>query len=309
MRPIATDQDILRFPLNEVLGAEANVRLLRVLADDVVGPISVPDAAEKTGLTEAGARRALRRLEKTGFIQRFGGGHSKQFVLRDSDLVTDQLRDLFRCERERHQALFNGIREVFDRFSEIQVSWIDAAPSQPGQPLHLGVQSDSRSLTYLNEEIRKRIVGVENDFDVTIEVHTFSKADTPNIPWERTEILTGHMPETSPDPNQRARGHDARERRAARLSETIARLLDQDPSIIKRAQKHLERLLTEDHGPATHDLREWEDILKQYSPRRIREFLVSETPRAERLRQSSPFFAVLTAEERDELLADLETGR
>ena len=73
MRPIATDQDLLRFPLNDVLGAEANVRLLRVLADDVVGPIGVPEAAEQTGLTETGARRALRRLEKTGFVQRFGG--------------------------------------------------------------------------------------------------------------------------------------------------------------------------------------------------------------------------------------------
>lgn len=309
MRPIATDQDILRFPLNEVLGAEANVRLLRVLADDVVEPIGVPEAAEKTGLTEAGARRALRRLEKTGFVQRFGGGHSKQFLLRASDLITQQLRDLFRCERERHQELFNRIREVFDRFSEIQVSWIDAVPSQPGQPLHLGVQSDSRSLTYLNEEIRKRIVEVENDFDLTIELHAFSKADIPNIPWERTKILTGHVPETMPNSSQRGRGHDARERRAARLNQTIARLLDQDPSIIKRAQKHIERLLAEDAGPAAHDLREWEDILKQYSPRRIREFLVSETPRAERLRQSSPFFAVLSAEERDELLKDMETAR
>lgn len=309
MRPIASDQDLLRFPLNEVLGAEANVRLLRVLADDVVGPIGVPEAAKQTGLTETGARRALRRLEKTGFVQRFGGGHTRQFVLRHSDLITEQLRGLFQSERERHAALFDRIREVLNGFSEIRVSWIDAAPSQPGQPLHLGVQSDSRSLTYLDEEIRKRIVGIEKDFDLTIEVHAFSKADTPNIPWERTEILTGHVPEDTRDSSQPARGHDAREQRAARLSESIARILDQDPSIIKRAQRHIERLLAEDPGPATHDIREWEEILKHYSTRRIREFLVSTTPRAERLRQSSPFFAVLTADERDELLADLEAER
>ena len=73
MRPIATNQNLLKFPLNELLSKEANVRLLRVLADDVVGPIGVPEAAEKAGLTEAGARRALRRLERTGFVQSHGG--------------------------------------------------------------------------------------------------------------------------------------------------------------------------------------------------------------------------------------------
>ena len=59
-------------------------------------------------------------------------------------------------------------------------------------------------------------------------------------------------------------------------------------------------------GPASHDLREWHTILSKYSRHRLRDFLVSDTPRAQRLRQSSPFFAVLSADERDEVLALLE---
>lgn len=294
--------------MNEVLGAEANVRLLRVLAEDVSGPIGVAEVAEMTGLTEAGARRALGRLERTGFVQRTGGGRTRQYALRESEWMGEQLRGLFRTERERHRALLGRIRDVLEDLPEIRVSWLDAVPTTPGQPLHLGVQADSRSLTYLNEEIRKRIVEIEQEFDLTIEVHTFSRADTPDVPWDRTEILTGQVPTRAKHPGAEDRAHDARERRAARMSESIAGIVDKDPSIIKRAQKHLERLLEEDQGPAMHDLREWKDILDHYSPRRIREFLVASTPRAERLRQSSPFFAVLTPDERDTVLADLEGG-
>ena len=39
---------------------------------------------------------------------------------------------------------------------------------------------------------------------------------------------------------------------------------------------------------------------------RLREFLVATTSRAQRLRQSSPFFAVLNPDERDEVLQRLE---
>lgn len=45
MRPIASDQNSLRNPLNELLGTEAHVRLLRVLASEVDGPLTLSNAA------------------------------------------------------------------------------------------------------------------------------------------------------------------------------------------------------------------------------------------------------------------------
>ena len=53
-------------------------------------------------------------------------------------------------------------------------------------------------------------------------------------------------------------------------------------------------------------LREWHDILTNYSGQRVRDFIVSDTPRAQRLRQSSPFFAVLSAYEREKIFSALE---
>ena len=124
MRPIAIDQNVIRYPLNELLGTPANVRLMRVLAEEVIGPIGASEAAEMTGLTLAGARRALVKLAKTGFVQRVGGGRSQRYLLRESDPITKIIRELFRNESKRYQVLRSQIREVLENLTEIQAAWI-----------------------------------------------------------------------------------------------------------------------------------------------------------------------------------------
>ena len=93
------------------------------------------------------------------------------------------------------------------------------------------------------------------------------------------------------------------------MSRGIADLIRSDPSLIRRATQHVTRLLHEGQGTANGDLVEWGQLLETYSPERMRDLLVSTTSRAERLRQSSPFFAVLTSSERDQLIAALEAKR
>lgn len=93
------------------------------------------------------------------------------------------------------------------------------------------------------------------------------------------------------------------------MARGVAELMRSDPSLIKRAEQHLDRLLREGQGTAGGDITEWRQLLQTYSPERLRDLLVSTSSRAERLRQSSPFFAVLTADERDHLLAKIEKRR
>ncbi|RLA06138.1 MAG: hypothetical protein DRQ59_15345 [Gammaproteobacteria bacterium] len=301
MRPIAIEQNVIRYPLNELLGTPANVRLLRVLAEEVIGPIGVYQAADKTGLTPAGARRALVKLSKTGFVQRIGGGRSQQYVLLESDPITSTIRELFRKESKRYRVLRTQIREALEGLPEIQAAWIDSPPTQVGKPLQIGILSDSRSLTYLGEQVGKRLAEMEREFDVTIEIRTFSQADAHEAFLEGAELLVGYIDTGISNPD---RTHAEREERAARYSSAIVKILDNDPSLIKRASRYLEFLLEEDQGSASHDLREWHDILTRYSVQRIKDFLVSETPRSKRLRQSSPFFAVLDSDERDKITAE-----
>jgi MOSC domain-containing protein YiiM len=90
------------------------------------------------------------------------------------------------------------------------------------------------------------------------------------------------------------------------MAEGIADLLQQNPSLVHAAKGHLDRLLREGQGSADADLTEWRRILDTYSTERVRNLLTSTSSRAERLRQSSPFFAVLSAKERDELMLYLE---
>ena len=307
MRPIANEQSFLRYPLNELLGKPAHVRILRVLSDDLTVPVSAPEAAERTGLTEAGARRALLRLTKTGFVLRVGTGRSQRFGLRQTDPVVDSLCRLFDAERDRFQGLMIALRDVLDGLAEVRVAWLEALPGAVGAPLYISVLTDAGSLPGLAAEVRRRILPLEQTFDTTIELQVFTNADAPPVDWPNATLVAGVPPVEEGRGPRRQPSHSDREERASRLSRAVAELLEHDASLITRASRHVERILADEPGAASHDLQEWKDILSSYSVERLKSFLVATTPRANRLRQSSPFFAALTPEERDRVVATLES--
>ena len=70
-------------------------------------------------------------------------------------------------------------------------------------------------------------------------------------------------------------------------------MLEKDASLVRRAKNHIDRLLKENQGTATKDLLEWGGILDTYSIRRLVQFLTSGSERAQRLRQSNPFFPLI----------------
>ena len=307
MRPISTEHSPIQFPLSHLLGTAANVRLLRVLAEEVVGPISPPEAAERAGLTEAGARRALSRLSKTGLVRRIGGGRSHQYALHEDDSLVKQISLLFTKERERFDELISGFRNCFEGLTEVRHAWLEALPNEFGKPMEVTFVTDPESISWLREEIRRRVLRIEETFDLIVEVHGYTRADAPASSPEDSILLSGIPFNPSRPERGEVRTHTQREARALRLSRAIAGLLEKNPSLIRRAIRHLERILVDDQGPATHDLEEWKALLTSYSIERTREFLVADSSRAERLRQSSPFFAVLSPSERDQVLDLLET--
>ena len=103
--------------------------------------------------------------------------------------------------------------------------------------------------------------------------------------------------------------HTEKDRQLKELSRKLAKAIEQDASLLKRAKEHVDRLLKKNQGTATRDIMEWRDILKMYSIQRLTRFLVSSGERANRLRQSNPFFAVLTPKEQALLLNEVETKR
>ena len=91
----------------------------------------------------------------------------------------------------------------------------------------------------------------------------------------------------------------------SRLSK-VDYVLEKDASLMRRAKDHIDRLLKEDQGAATGDIMEWRNILDSYSIKRLARFLTSSSERANRLRQSNPFFAILNTAERARMIAELE---
>ena len=72
----------------------------------------------------------------------------------------------------------------------------------------------------------------------------------------------------------------------------LARRLRKDTGLLRLARKNLRRWQTRDGRRPRPAFLEWERILDYLSAGEIADFLVSDTPMARRLRQSSPFLGL-----------------
>lgn len=304
MRPVAEQHSAVRYPLDYILGSEANVRLLRVLIREVNASVSAPEVARLAGLTPAGARRALERLLESGAVECIGSGRTVQFKLRDQEPLIQTLALLFEKEGERYDVLLSSLRNALSGFPEIRVAWLHREPAKSGAPMEMSVVADVKAIDWVGEELRSRLKKIEKDYDQIIEVHVFTRADSP-VPSDNAEFIIAMEPDVGMGGGP-PQSHVVKDQRSLLMAQEIVRMMRSDPSLIMRAKRHLDRLLHDEQGAATQALAEWRQLLDTYSSRQIMQLLVSTSSRANRLRQSSPFFAVLTAEERDKVLSALE---
>jgi len=310
MRPIVSEQNPLRYPLNELLGTESHIRLLRVMANEVDGPLTASDAAKRAGLTVPGAQKALRRLFRSGFVSRVGGGRKHQYEIRRSDRLMQIALELFRAEKDRYEQLFSAIKKEINNLKpHPHAAWIQEFPKKLGEPLTLGVLHKTLHLTHCIRQLRTQLNQVEKVFDLTIEVEGYTKADVSDLKFEGFTPLYGVLPSFNIRNQQMIKSpltHLEKDRQMLELSRGLSKVIENDTSLVRRAIEHVDSLLKEDQGLATRDIMEWRDILKMYSIQRLSRFLTSSSERANRLRQSNPFFAILSPDEQARLINDLE---
>ena len=89
-------------------------------------------------------------------------------------------------------------------------------------------------------------------------------------------------------PNPHAKIDEENRERDRRLAELIRRR----PEVIKLAERNLQNWAAR-WGKLTDAWQEWAQLLRMLTPAQVADFLESTTPKANRLRQSSPFFGVL----------------
>jgi hypothetical protein len=84
------------------------------------------------------------------------------------------------------------------------------------------------------------------------------------------------------------RDRDPIEERAAEAHRRIAARVRQNPALIAEARTRLEQRIAREGAPADPVLSEWLDALLMLDPPQLADFIESATPRARRLRISSP---------------------
>ena len=312
MRPIVSLQDSLRYPLNEIIGTQSNVRLLRVLAIEVDGPLTLADAARRAGLTIPGAQKALRRLVQSGAVLRVGGGKKYQYEIHGSQILDEAVLTLFRKEKNRYEKLISDLKNAFENISSPPyAAWIEAFPKKPEEALELGFLHDTLHIVDTKHNLRIQLNRIEQNFDLSIEIVGYTKADLPVFEIAEGALLYGLSPFKSRSDRRELEGprnHREREAWLKRLSLKLAEGIEKDASLVSRAKEHVDRLLQTDRGLATSDIKEWRDILETYSVPRLTRFITSSSERADRLRQSNPFFAVLSSDEKAGIVNGLEVN-
>jgi DNA-binding Lrp family transcriptional regulator len=280
------------------------------MAVEVEGPLTVSDIAKRTGLTVPGAQKSLGKLLRTGFISRVGGGRKHQYEIRRSDRLMKIAIELFQSEKNRYERLLSAIKnEIKNLTPPPHAAWIRAIPREIDEPLILGLLHETLHLAKCANYLRTGLDGIEKDFDLTIELESYTKADIPDLIFDGITILYGVVP-NKPTGRTRQRAiktmtHRQKDSQLKLMSRTLADIIQQDASIVRRAKDHIDRLFMEDQGTAAGDLMEWRNILDTYSIQRLVRFVMSSSERSKRLRQSNPFFAVLNTDERSKLAAEL----
>lgn len=322
MRPTSRPQSALRQPFNYVLATEANVRLLRELVR-TTQPVAPSVLARQAQLNLSGAIRALDRLEEMGIIERVGAGSRRPVVLVRQHPLVGAIGRLFAAEHERFEGVVDRLRDAAERTKPSPISvWIEGRVATgddgPGDPVIVSVLARASEVGTVVASFERALGNVERELDVTIEVRGRTNADLEASGSREIAALRVAIPILGAPPTAlrafpgrqdvaartttRPLTHGELDGRARLHGERLAALIHGDPGIVDRARHHLAQQMESPLTANDRTIREWDRLLRTMSVARLRRFLVDPGERATRLRQSMPFFAVLTEEQRGSVL-------
>lgn len=314
MRPTSQPQSALRTPLNHLLGREANVRILRVLAT-AGAPLGRGELARRAALQASGVRLVVDRLATLGVIELVGTGARQQVRWREEYPLAPLLRGLFEAEAARVERLTATLKRAAGALAPPpNAVWIEGpfavGADRRGDMLLIGVVTTSGDAERVGERFRGTLAEIERVEDVTIELRVRSRADLAALPWAEREVLAratsvfGLPPEalvgapTKTPGRHRGRTHADQDARALALAAAIAAKLTVDPGLIPRTRQQIARRMAEASPREQAELREWDLVLRTMSLARLRSLLTDRGERATRLRQTLPFLGILSPAER-----------
>lgn len=330
MRPPTQPQSAIRTPLNQILGTEAVVRVLRALrgADT---PLSLSELARRGSLQPTSVTAAVNRLVRTGIVERVGHGSMRLVQWREHHPLAPALTALFAAEAERLPRIVAALQGVVRVLTPPPDGvWIEgpagSGTDRAGDTVPVRLVGAARHLSAQRDALQHALDGLGADEELTFEVRASTRADLaaapPSTQATRPDALVvyGLGPDVlmnEPGPQHtlapaaateagrpRRRDHAHAEAEALAIAGQIAERLAHEPELVDRARRHLATQRTTASPQHQSTLAEWDDILRTMSTARLQRFLVDRGERATRLRQSLPFVGALSPAERHTVLAD-----
>lgn len=302
MRPTNAKQDPLKAPLNQILASEVNVRILRELSA-TEHPMGRATVARRARLNASGVRRSLDRLARLGLVEITGSGRNQAVGLRDRHPLAQPLRQLFQAEREIYERLVKAVQAaVMEGDSLAQAVWLESPEERSPGTVDVGVLATPDHIDDAVRSVEAGLQALAPEIVTSFVVHGYTDADLlvadahTGRRLRDVTLLMGWIPSRWREPGGGPiRSHRDLEARSLEMGRWIADQLTNDPAILSNARHWIDRQLTARPGPGTRDLEEWKQILSDLSIRQIQSLLREDSPRATRLRQSSPFLEAMTA--------------
>lgn len=318
MRPPKKQQSAIRTPLNKMLGAEANVRLLRVLTSEP-HPLSRSELGRRAGLEEKGAHLAARRLEEEGIVRRVGTGPRQQVKLELKHPLAGPLQKLFREEQARVERVLESLKQAAQNLApDLESAWVQGGFAEqldpPGAPIVMGVLARGATLSRITKALRAAVAPTEAREDVTVEITAFTRPDLQVANPDQKKELAKALPLFGIPPSAFAKDpiedqllrkpitHSDRDREQTFIAREVASRLASNPGKRQAAKQWIRKRLESASEHERGELEEWLSILDGMSPLRLARFLVDPGERATRLRQTLPFLDVLSADERAKIV-------
>jgi hypothetical protein len=227
------------------------------------------------------------------------------------------MKDLFRDEARRLDAVTVALRKLVSTLPHRPMSaWIDGTPDdgRNTDTFRLYFVARPEELEGATDFLSAHLTDIERKHDVHVVVHGLTRSELANALDKRTtgddgvRLIGGVPPTAFLERPQSAlhppsiTSHDEHDARTRKLALALATKLKADPGLLAVAADRVKRRAIEASARERRELAEWNRILSTMSPARLQRFLVEDSERAVRLRQSLPALNLLSPAEREAVL-------
>jgi hypothetical protein len=260
--------------------------------------MAVREVARRAGLALRSAQIAVERLREVGILRGVGSGSRGLVEWNGEHPLSVALGALFEAETRRRDRILRGVTEILGNRGPVVLSAWMAESESTSVDLELGVLAAAGDVDRLVDELREELAPLMRRESIWIEVRGWTRADLEDATVRAVEHDAGvlHVAGAPLDaflprseaPSRGPRSHREVDDDLRAKMQRVARSIRLRPEIVSTALEEIDARLSDAEPREAKTLREWRRILDTMSVERLARWLVEDSERADRLRQSIP---------------------